>query len=1251
MKKNFYFLGILLVVLIQHNGISQNVVSTEMGQTITIDLSEMQKSLGGAPMETNDKAALFAQINLPTIKLPVPGGRFEDFKIVESPVVEQSLGNSAFLPKTYYGISTTRKEVSVRFSIGSSGLNGIVKVPLGYYIIEPIKNQPGQYKFYNINESPTFDCKEGGAAAFGQNPRNGRLLSANPFNNGSQLRTFKLAAAATGEFTTGYGGTAGAIAQIQNIINATNLIYESEVAVRFTLTAATTGGGIIFSDATTDPFTPNPNFGSANDSQNSFNTMNTSGTLPYASYDVGHTFNVITDGYVRGTAGPYPCINTTKARGWTEMITSAVLGAVVNVFVHEVGHQFEAWHTYNAIGGNPPNLPTICTDGWSSTSAIEPGSGSTLMGYNGNCSFPNNYVLTSPNSENYFHTKSLESIITSYGFKTVGTPGCGTLTPTNNAPPVASAGADFTIPKGTAFTLTGAAGDLNNDVLTYAWEQYDVATANDQGAFGSGVVGTGGYVAVNSAASAPLFRSRLQTTPVRTFPAWNHILADASNPATSTNPADNAGEDLPQVARTMKFRFTVRDNRAGGGGVDSDETILTVDGSGPFLVTSQNAAPPALVANGSNTFAVTWSVNGTNAAPINCANVKILFSTDGGSTFAHVLANSTPNDGNQTLTVPNLATTSGRIKIEAVGNIFFDINNANFTITTACGAVSSVVAPAATVTANAGSAALNLNLTPNYGSNINSPIAGAISGTATSLFSTKLNTGGCFGGFGPHRFQTITFTVPTAGVYTFSGSNAFTLYTSPYTPSNFCGNWLASNITATSMGGSSYSFSMGSVGVNLNTGISYTLVVWEYTFAGSNLNYDISYSGPDVLFAPATQPTGFSYNYVAVDAETGLIKAIGTTANLSSAGTFPAGTYNVYGLLATTGLNLSGFVSGSLLALQNNFLNTPACGKFSDNIITVNVTCPSAPAAPTVTSPLSYCTNVIAPALAASGTNLEWYTVPTGGVASTTAPVPATNMAGNTNYYVSQTVGGCESSRATIAVSVITNNTTAPTATSPVVYCQNATATALVASGTALRWYTTASGGTASTTAPTPVTAVVGVPSATFYVTQTTGGCEGPRTAIAVNINPTPAAPTVVSPVNYNQNATATPLTASGSNLKCYVGASGGTASTTAPTPSTATLGNPASVHYVSQTAGICESPRAVINVVVRNCVTQPTYTAAIPTGSIQATTWISAKTNATNVASAQTVLDAKTFILFEPNVTITAATSGYFLAKIGGCP
>src|SRR5262249_25275898 len=193
-------------------------------------------------------------------------------------------------------------------------------------------------------------------------------------------------------------------------------------------------------------------------------------------------------------------------------------------------------------------------------------------------------------------------------------------------------------------------------------------------------------------------------------------------------------------------------------------------------------------------------------------------------------------------------------------------------------------------------------------------------------------------------------------------------------------------------------------------------------------------------------------------------------------------------------------------------------------------------------SPVTYCVGDAATPLTATGTNLLWYTVATGGVGSATAPTPSTAAAGTTSYWVSQTnASGCEGPRAQINVTV-NAVPAAPTVTTPVTYCVGQTATPLTATGTNLLWYTVATGGVGSATAPTPSTAAAGTTS--YWVSQTNAsGCEGPRAQINVTVNAVPAAPTVTTPVTYCVGDAATPLTATGTNLLWYTVATGGVGS------------------------------------------------------------------------------------------------------------
>ncbi|HEX5691462.1 MAG TPA: zinc-dependent metalloprotease family protein, partial [Roseiflexaceae bacterium] len=447
--------------------------------------------------------------------------------------------------------------------------------------------------------------------------------------SGSQLRTYRLAVAASGEYTAALGGTVQlALGGIVTSINRVDGIYEREVAIRLVL--VTNNDQIIYTNASGDPYNNDSFDGGANQT-------NIDKVIGAANYDIGHVFN--TGGGGRATRGCV-CLNGNKARGVTGRPTPIGDPFDVDYVAHEIGHQFGARHTWNGTQRG------CVTDQHSALSAFEPGSGSTIMGYAGICDSDDLQSYSDP----YFHGISIDDIV---GYTTTGSGNCPNAVGSGNGIPSTNAGSDYTIPTRTPFTLSGSGSDPNGDALTYAWEEFDTGPAGPP----------------NNPNSPPYFRSYSPTpSPSRTFPRLSNIL-DNTTPK---------GEILPAVGGTLNFRLTVRDNRAGGGGINHDSAQVTVAGNaGPFLVTAPNSAGTWQVGSQQT---VTWDVANTTAAPVNCATVNILLSTDGGMTFPTVLAAGVPNNGSANITVPNIPTAQARVKIVCATSIFFDISNTNLTI-------------------------------------------------------------------------------------------------------------------------------------------------------------------------------------------------------------------------------------------------------------------------------------------------------------------------------------------------------------------------------------------------------------------------------------------------------------------------------------------------------------------------------------------------------------------------------------------
>ena len=635
-------------------GTAARVIKPIKFRTVSMDEQEMKGFLWSLP---SGKSASYNRNNAQILSLPKPDGTIATFRVWESSIQEPGLEEQNFLRSEHLQASIDDPYATIRFDLTPRGFHAQVLSANGTYYIDPyavgITDSYISYFRQDLHKSVNWTCDV-------QDPP-----PSNPTNNfttaacrGTELRTYRLAVACTGEYAQAPGISAGANpailhAAIVTSVNRVVGVYEKEVAVSMILIA--NNNIIEYLNAGTDPFTGNNNANVLiNESQTVINA-----NIGSANYDIGHTFSTGGGGLAQLNS---PC-GTSKARGITGSPFPTGDAYDIDYVAHEMGHQFGGNHTMNGCGGTP------------STTSFEPGSGTTIQAYAGICGAQD----IQPNSDPMFHAISFDEI--SNFVVTGGGSTCGVISATGNGIPVVGPlPSDMTIPVGTPFTLTGTATDPNGDAMTYCWEQWDLGNPGAGWNFGA---------TAPAGNTVPLFKSRIpKTTGSRTFPDIAVILANYPAAPAATM-GGLKGETLSPVARPMKFRLTVRDNRAGGGGVasaggggcqSSTPVTITTFGTTPFTVSVPNGGE-SYPGNSSQT--VTWNVAGSNAAPINTANVMISLSTDGGQTYPTVLLASTANDGSESVTIPNTPSTTARIKVEAIGNIFFDISNQNWTITAA----------------------------------------------------------------------------------------------------------------------------------------------------------------------------------------------------------------------------------------------------------------------------------------------------------------------------------------------------------------------------------------------------------------------------------------------------------------------------------------------------------------------------------------------------------------------------------------
>ena len=566
--------------------------------------------------------------------LPRPGGGFAEFVLEDSGTMSPEL--AARFPQIVSLRGRDADGNAVRVDLSDLGLQALVFDRDGSWIVQPNTFGDGSdYISFRRADSATprrFHCD-----THDRDETPDEHLSAAPgveTVTGASRRVLRTAIAATGEYTAVFGGTvAQGQAAVVTALNRVNQVYGNEFSVTMQLVA--NNSSVIYTNGGTDPYTNNS--GSTMLAQNQTNLDSVIGA---ANYDVGHVFS--TGGGGVATLNSV-CNASSKARGVTGLGNPVGDPFYIDYVAHEMGHQYGGSHTFNSSTGS-------CNGNRSSNAAYEPGSASTIQGYAGICGADD----LQPNSDPYFHAKSLEQMQA----RLDAVPSCGTSTANpSSAPVIPAMTTTYAIPARTPFTLLAPlATDVDNDALTYSWEQYDLGAST--------------AVNVDNGAS-PIVRSwNPATVRTRTIPRLSNLLANTTA----------AGEILPTMARTsMKFRLTVRDNHAGGGRSTSADMpgIQVVATAGPFLVTAPNTAVSWQTGLPQK---VTWDVAGTAAAPISCANVDIDFSRNAGASWLS-LANDVPNDGSHSVAVPNgNATTQARIRVSCSGNIFFDISNVNFTV-------------------------------------------------------------------------------------------------------------------------------------------------------------------------------------------------------------------------------------------------------------------------------------------------------------------------------------------------------------------------------------------------------------------------------------------------------------------------------------------------------------------------------------------------------------------------------------------
>lgn len=758
-----------------------------------LDIAPLKNELAKAPLRNKSKSDVI-------VSIPNADGISEQYRIFTVQTMDPALAARYPEIKSYIGIGISDPTATIYFSVSPLGFQGMkLAADKPAEFIEPLSKDLKTYAVYKRADKrmafSKFECQVVDHVKSEMDSN----LAQRPNADDSTLRTYRLAMSVTGEYTTYHGGTkALALAAINNTMTRVNGVFEKDFGVRMVLISNT--DAVIYTNASTDPY------GSTDANYNSQLQSTLTSVIGNANYDIGHLMSAIGN---NGNAGCIGCVCASgKGSGFTTSTVPIGDNFDIDFVAHEMGHQFGANHTF-----------TFDNEGTGVQN--EPGSGTTIMGYAGITGATD----VQPHSDPFFHAVSIQQV-TNY----VKTTTCQTNTATGNAVPTANAGADYTIPRGTPFLLTGSGTDANGDTLTYCWEQMNSGTSSTT------------YPSA-TATSGPAFRSFVPSNSgTRYFPRLETIKTGATT---------WKWEAVPNVARTLNFRLTVRDNKAGGPANNSDDTVITVNGTaGPFVVTAPNTAV-SWAAGTSQT--VTWNVAGTTANGVNTANVDILLSTDGGDTYPITLLAGTPNDGSQAITVPNNPGTLNRIMVKGANHIFFDISNTNFTITAGSSDTIAPTAPTSLAASGTTQAATNLSWTAStdnvavtgYEVYQNGVLKTTVTTTTYAVTGLTPSTAYSFYVKAKDAAGNLSASSNTVNITTLAGAASYCASKGNSVADEYIGRVQLGTINNASTGGTGYT-DFTSISTNLNKGTAYTITVtptWTGTAYSEGVAVWIDYNG------------------------------------------------------------------------------------------------------------------------------------------------------------------------------------------------------------------------------------------------------------------------------------------------------------------------------------------------------------------------------------------------------------------------